>query len=127
MFGAHGAVFAVVAGKARRPTDEEIHAQPQLAEARFLIEKWLLLEYACVYLPAQQHALVETVSKGLQLPQEFCKALQLPELAVPPGKLSFTPLAEVEKAVQRRLAQLDLAQVVAGALQRSWSKLCGRV
>lgn len=48
----------------RRPTREETDRQPMLQRVRFIIEKWLLLEYACVYLPAQQHAVVESVCNG---------------------------------------------------------------
>ena len=41
-----------------------------------VIDEWILLEYACVYLPAQQNAVVEAVSKTLpSIPEAICKAL----------------------------------------------------
>lgn len=51
--------------KTRPPTDAEVKRDPNLTGVRFIIEKWLLLEYACCYLPVQQHAVVESVSKAL--------------------------------------------------------------
>src|SRR5262245_7562164 len=99
--------------KARRPTEEEIAADPTLARVRFIIEKWILLEYACVYLPAQQHAVVEAVSKGLRLPEDFRAAMGL-QLGVAPV-VPFTPLSEVEKALERAVRALDLPGLVARA------------
>jgi hypothetical protein len=41
------------------------------------IEEWLLLEYACTFLPAQQNAVAEAVSKSqVQIPDEFLKAME---------------------------------------------------
>ena len=41
-----------------------------------VVEKWLLLEYVVCFLPANQDALVESVSKsGLELPDDFLKAI----------------------------------------------------
>ena len=41
-----------------------------------VIEEWLLLECAVCFLPANQDALVESVSKGgLELPDDFLKAI----------------------------------------------------
>jgi hypothetical protein len=63
----------------------KVHYTPQ-AEAEKLgvpvdtrvIDEWLLLEYACVYLPANQEAIVEAVSKGLldHLPDPLEEALE---------------------------------------------------
>lgn len=56
----------------RPPTEEEKDAHPQLASVRFIIEKWLLLEYACCALPMQPFALVEEVAelrRGLDVGQ----------------------------------------------------------
>src|SRR5262249_8628850 len=111
--------------KARRPTEEEIARDPAMADVRFIIEKWILLEYACVYLPAQQNAVVEAVSKGLRLPADFRAAmgLQLPTEAVVP----FTPLSEVEKAVRRAIQALDLPGLVARAVRAGYDRARGRV
>ena len=61
--------------QARRPTEAEIANQPALGQVRFIIEKWLLLEYACVFLPAQQNAVVEAVSKGVKIPDDILELL----------------------------------------------------
>lgn len=112
--------------KARRPTDEEIAANPAMGRVRFIVEKWVLLEYACVYLPAQQHAVVEAVSKGLPLPEEFRSAMGV-ELPAPAPVVPFTPLGEVEKALQRAVANLDLRGLVEKAVREGWERARGRV
>jgi hypothetical protein len=66
-----------------------------------VIDEWILLEYACTFLPAQQNAIVEAVSKSdIQLPDEFIKAMEL-DLVLP--SLTFgarqTPSAEFKGAV----------------------------
>src|SRR6266704_307311 len=54
--------------KLRTPTTAEIDGRPALANVRYIIEEWLLAEYACCYLPMQPHAVVEQVSKALAEP-----------------------------------------------------------
>lgn len=49
--------------RVHEPTAEE-RRRAGWEQVALVIDEWLLLEYACVFLPAQQHALVETVSKG---------------------------------------------------------------
>ena len=51
--------------KVRTPTTDEIANHVQLANVRFIIEEWLLAEYACCYLPMQPNAVVEQVSKSV--------------------------------------------------------------
>src|SRR5450631_2388335 len=46
------------------------------AQDTLVIDEWLLLEYAVCFLPANQDALVESVSKGrLGLPDDFLNAI----------------------------------------------------
>jgi hypothetical protein len=120
--------------KIRRPGQEEIAQNPELSRVRFIIEKWILLEYSCVYLPAQQHAVVESVSKGLLAPEDltlFAPGATPPAIASPaarmPPALSFTPLAEIEKALHRRLTDLNLPSLVQHALADGWHRLRGGV
>lgn len=54
--------------KARPPSEEEVKQHPDMAGVRYVIEKWLLLEYACCYLPVQQYAVVEAVGKAMVPP-----------------------------------------------------------
>src|SRR5262245_4938797 len=51
--------------KVRTPTAEEIHKNADLARVRYIIDEWLLAEYACCYLPLQPNAVVEQVSKAV--------------------------------------------------------------
>jgi hypothetical protein len=128
-----------------------------------VIDEWLLLEYACTYLPAQQHAIVEAVSKSL--PGEFRRLLGVEEggdlrsgvsagsgdprralLGVEENHEGhkehkeesncncqpihigrFTPLEEIEKALCRRIAGLDLRTLTDRAAQEALDRARGRV
>jgi hypothetical protein len=57
--------------KSHAPTDDEIKKNADLQDVRRIIDEWLLLEYACVYIPCQQNAVVEAVSKGVRIPDDF--------------------------------------------------------
>lgn len=96
-------------------------------DVRLVIDDWVLLEYACVFLPAQQHAVVESVSKGLPLTNPFrallAELFQLDAGALTPRRpLCCTPLEEIEKALRCRIDQL-----VRHSLQESLDRLRGRV
>ncbi|MCC6420971.1 MAG: hypothetical protein IT429_22270 [Gemmataceae bacterium] len=121
-----GKSIGLLPTKARRPTDEEVQRDPALAKVRFVIEKWVLLEYACVYLPAQQNAVVEAVSKGLRLPEEFRAAMRL-ELPSGAGIVPFTPLEELEKALRRAVRALDLSAIISRAVRDGCERARGRV
>lgn len=108
----------------RRPTSADIADNPAMANVRYIIEKWLLLEYACVYLPAQQNAVVEAVSKHWQLSPTLRQALgwanSTPQT---PEQISFTPLAELEKAFERRVQAVNIPFLVESA----WNQARGQV
>jgi hypothetical protein len=89
------------------------------ADVELIIDEWLLLEYACVFIPANQDALVESVSKGLvALPDDFCRALGIGPVGEP-AVTGFTPLAEVERAVRDAVSRVDLRAVVKQSLDRA--------
>jgi hypothetical protein len=99
-----------------------------------VIDEWLLLEYACVFLPANQDALVEEVSKGaVDLPPDFLRALGLDPVLFrrepPAGSpvIPFTPLDEVERHIRRSLDRVDFAALAEKALQEGWDRARGRV
>jgi hypothetical protein len=121
-----------------------------------VIDEWLLLEYACTFLPAQQNALVEAVGKSsVALPDEFIQAMGLSAdlfqqsapglgtapalgagLLTPPTPLSaglpsplipFTPLAEIERAIERHLAAWDLRRLTHQAVQEHLDRIRGRI
>src|SRR5207247_8868626 len=100
--------------KVRTPTAEEIGNDPRLANVRFIIEEWLLAEYACCYLPMQPHAVVEQISKAVAGGRPGCLA--------PP----FVSVKEIDKALSGYLRAADLEAMIAGALARGWRKECGR-
>ena len=100
-----------------------------------VIDEWLLLEYAVCFLPMNQDALVESVSKGaVELPDAFLAALGLdrslfaaPRPTPPGAAVPFTPLAEVAKAVEQHLAAFDLAALVQKAVEEVYDRSRGRI
>jgi hypothetical protein len=96
------------------PGDEE-RKRRGWKRVSLVVDTWLLLEYACVFLPAQQHALVEAVSPAdgpraptsdPSPPSDHSRALGIalpvrsPEVG---GAIPFTTTAELERALARRL------------------------
>jgi len=69
--------------KSHAPSSHEIAATPALASVTRIIDEWLLLEYACVFLPCNQTALVQEVSKGLAFPGGMEKVLGFKAEAAP--------------------------------------------
>lgn len=90
-------------------------------DARLVIDEWLLLEYACVSLPANQHALVEAVAKG-DLLRSARTALRLDA----PATVAFTPMDEIQTALTRRLATA-LPDAVGRAVAAAVARRRGRV
>ncbi len=108
---------------------------PGWDNVELVIDEWLLLEYACCYLPCQQNAVVEAVSKSAAIPDTICKALGIDRGSVPRNAASedalppiaFTPLEEMEKALHRALARIDLTALASRILQSELDRLRGRV
>src|SRR5258708_3671670 len=68
-----------------------------------VIDEWILLEYACVYLPAQQNAVVEAVSKTLpSIPEAICKAMGM---VLPPPEPAPLPEPDFPTETGLRLWQ----------------------
>jgi hypothetical protein len=107
--------------KLRAPSAEEIQQKPNYANVRYIIEEWLLAEYACCYLPMQPNAVVETVSKAV--PPAWAELLGLP----PTPSVAFTSLASIETAARRIFERATQADVLEGACARAWGKARGRV
>jgi hypothetical protein len=53
-----GKSIGFLATRTRAPTAEETRARPEMAGARQVVSGWILLEYACVFLPANPETLV---------------------------------------------------------------------
>jgi hypothetical protein len=128
---------------------------PVFPVVKLVIDEWILLEYACVFLPAQQNAVVESVSKALTIPDEFRKALGISnQLSVISDQLSvisdrpsvithkghsslitdhplpitgFTRLCEIEKAIQRQIEAIDIKAACRSRLGDRLDLLRGRI
>jgi hypothetical protein len=112
--------------KVHVPDDAE-RQKNNWGDVSLVIDEWLLLEYACVFLPANQDALVEAVSKGVaDLPPEFLRAMGV-ELPPAPGVVSFTALAEIEQHVERAVRDLDLDAFTQRIIAESIDRAVGRV
>ncbi len=108
------------------PTDKE-RTQNGWQNVNLVIDEWILLEYACVFLPAQQHAVVENVSKALSgVPTNFAKALGLEGIRGQESgvgeqrSIAFTALSELEKSIARQITDWkpDINRAIQDALDR---------
>jgi hypothetical protein len=75
-----------------------------------IVEEWILLEYACCWLPMNPEALVEAVSKSGVAPEtlQFVGAeMPAKPLAPPMSVIPTTPLYEIEKAIERATRGFD--------------------
>ncbi|HEV8058653.1 MAG TPA: hypothetical protein VGP68_02195 [Gemmataceae bacterium] len=103
----------------------------------WVVEEWMLLEYACTFLPTQQQAVVEAVSKSFgQIPETLAKAFDLKALekavkAAPEKPLhkigSFTPIEEIAKSLARQIESLDLNGLVRNSIDLAFHKARGGV
>lgn len=114
-----------------------------------VIDEWLMLEYSCVFLPCNQDALVESVSKGLTHitdemlkamgfdPEEWKKLLGQPlqkkgegtqSNNTPPGSpIHFIPFEQIQKEAEMVLAKIDMRKIVEEAVKLACEKKMGRV
>lgn len=124
-----GKSIGFIALKSHTPSSQEVADRPGLSDVRRVIDEWLLIEYACVYLPANQAALVEAVSKGaVAVPAPVLRALGFDRpLAASQPVIPFTPVEEIEKELRRRLECLDLAALIEGRVQEAYDAARGRV
>jgi hypothetical protein len=114
--------------KVHIPDEKEVRRNGWGEQVSLVIDEWLLLEYACVFLPANQDALVEAVSKGsVEVPSELLDALGLNALQAPSRTIVFTPWEEVERAITRRIGSIDFLTLTQQALQRGLDRARGRI
>jgi len=118
--------------KSHVPSSHEIAALPELADVTRIIDEWLLLEYACVFLPCNQNALVEEVSKGLALPGGMEKVLGFTVPATPSPEIApagdiihmpFTSEEQVNQLIRRRLEVVDPQSIVQDAIERAKGRI----
>jgi hypothetical protein len=109
--------------RVRTPTDEEIRRRPELVQVKRVVEEWVLLGRQVDAGVLQQHAVVEAVSKGLSLPEDYRRAMNLPQLPV----VAFTPLDQIERYIRRRLEQIDFERLARNAVSDALDRARGRV
>jgi hypothetical protein len=114
--------------KVHAPSDEELK-QEGWGKVNLVIDEWILLEYACVFLPAQQNAVLESVSKAMPaLPDDFRRALGLESKAAPvPETIPFVSLEELEKEIHQRLTRVHPEQIAARMVQDHLDRLQGKL
>ena len=67
----NGKSIGFVTLKSHAPARARLPSGRSSRKCARIIDKWLLIEYACVFMPANQSALVEAVSKSaVKLPLE---------------------------------------------------------
>jgi hypothetical protein len=108
--------------KVHVPKDRE-REQNSWQDVKLVIDEWILLEYACTFLPAQQNAVVEAVSKSLlPIPDDFLAALGLNR-----GPMPFTPFDEVERAIQRAIDAWDMKGLARQRVAEHFDRARGRI
>ena len=88
----------------REPSAEE-RRNPAMKAVRFVIEKWLLVEYACCFLPMQPNAVVEEVLKAARSRN-----------VVAPNAI------DIGRALGALLARPDADEIVGKILQRALTR-----
>jgi hypothetical protein len=116
--------------KVHSPSDGE-RQLPGWKDVGLVIDEWLLLEYACCFLPVQQQAVVEAVSKSAipVISPAILQALGLDSALFqrPAPSIAFTPLDEVEKAIRRQILEIDFDDLATRAVQQTLDRVRGRV
>ncbi|HUD82603.1 MAG TPA: hypothetical protein VMQ67_03840 [Candidatus Saccharimonadales bacterium] len=117
--------------KSHQPNSHEIAGIPALAQVDRIIDEWLLIEYACTFLPVNQASIVEAVSKGTFRPDDL-KALGLTVTApahnpTQPTPIPFTPLEEIHKSISNALAGFDFEALARRAVSDGIDRAKGRI
>jgi hypothetical protein len=122
--------------KSHPPSSHEVAAKPELAQVTRIIDEWLLLEYCVTFLPTNQEALVEAVSKGaVSVPDTLRETLGLKDL--PPAPLGplpgcpeaipFVSLQEIERHVERIVKHTDWDRLARRLAQEGLDRAQGRI
>jgi hypothetical protein len=107
--------------KSHAPSSHEVAARPELAGVSRIIDEWLLIEYACTFLPMNQAALVEAVSKSGLRPEA------LAPLGVTVPVVPFTSESEIRRNIERRIAGFDFEGLARRAIADGIDRARGRV
>jgi hypothetical protein len=119
--------------KSHAPTSHEIAANADMAKVPRVIDEWLLIESAVTFLPINQNALVEAVSKSAVKP-EALKHLGIDvrepltcESAPPPAPIAFTSEREIRHAIERSIGGFDFEALAKRAICDGLDRAHGRV
>ena len=119
--------------KVHVPDDKEMRERGW-TKVGLVIDDWILLEYACVFLPAQQNAIVESVSKSLPpIPWAIREALGLSDdearISLPheSDPVAFTLMSTIAQAAQKRVEKIDTVELAERALSDRLDRARGRV
>jgi hypothetical protein len=117
--------------KSHAPTSHEIAAKPDLfANVTRIIDEWLLLEYACTFLPTNQDAIVEAVSKSkIKVPKEWLPEIKDPPQGPPKNSeiIPFISYTEIENAVERALHGINIDTIARAVTKNAIDRLRGAV
>lgn len=110
--------------EASAPTEEEVKRHPDWVNAGRIVRKWLLLEYACHWLPVNPDCCVEAVAKGLATEEDLrTLGVTLPT----PCAIPFRTEEAVTESVLRQLRGLNAQDLARQAVEEVYDKLRGRV
>src|SRR5947209_14750197 len=116
--------------KSHAPSSHEIAADPATAKVSRVIDEWLLIEYAVTFLPMNQAALVEAVSKSGIAPERLqTLGIKLSTTDAPstPPVVSFTPESELYRAIDRGIAAFHFEALAKRAIADKIDRARGRV
>jgi hypothetical protein len=125
--------------RTRMVTPDEVKANPSLSKVRRVVEECVLLEYSCCPFGVNQYAVVEQVSKALEVPQHVWDALGIDLKALeeahkielskeqPHPLVVFTPLAEIEKQLQKAAQKIDPQKIAEKIVQEGHHRARGGV
>jgi hypothetical protein len=130
-----GKSIGFLALEASPPTAEEVVKNPDLANVRHIIRKWLLLEYACTWMPCNHEALTTEVGKSrIKIPDAMLTAMGLDPTVVKNLKVEpttplivFTPLEEYERRLQQEISKIDIQGITQTAVQNALDRVRGRI
>ena len=109
------------------PTEEEMRKNPGWVNVRRVITKWLLVEYACTWMPCQPEALVANVSKATRKALGLSEPEPAPVASPVPASIPFTPWPAIEKTIAQTIRQTDVARIAQRAAQAALDQHLGRV
>ncbi len=117
--------------KSHVPNSHEIAARPELAQVDRIIDEWLLLEYACCFLPSNQSALVEAVSKSAVTVSDA--VLKILGFETAPVKtrthetIPFLTADQIECEIQRRIQKFDIRAHYEARIKEMYDRARGRI